>query len=51
MFVMLSVVVLLVALTAAWGARRRFAAQAWDRELDLAFAVADRREMPTRRVL
>lgn len=51
MFVVLSVVVLLVALAAAWGTRRHLAAQAWDRELDLAFAVADRREMPTRRVL
>ena len=31
-------------------ARRRVAASAWDRELDRAFAVAERREM-TRRVL
>jgi hypothetical protein len=41
----------LVMLVGAWGTRRRLASAAWDRELEAAFAVAERREMPTRRVL
>jgi hypothetical protein len=51
MFVVLTFVVLLLAAFAAWGTRRHLAAQAWDRELDLAFAVGERRDMPTHRVL
>ena len=51
MFVVLSAVVMLLVALAAWGARRHVAAQAWDRELDLAFAVGERRDMPTHRVL
>jgi hypothetical protein len=51
MLVTLFVLVLLVAFAAAWGARRHQASVAWDRELDVAFAVAERREMPTRKVL
>jgi hypothetical protein len=41
----------LVASVGAWGTRRRLAAAAWDRELAVAFAIAERQEMPTRRVL
>ncbi|HEX5985674.1 MAG TPA: hypothetical protein VFY86_04080 [Nocardioides sp.] len=48
---MLSAVVLLLVASAAWGTRRHLAAQAWDRELDLAFAVGERRDMPMHRVL
>jgi hypothetical protein len=51
MFVVLSAVVMLLVALAAWGARRHVAAQAWDRELDLAFAVGERRDMPMHRVL
>jgi hypothetical protein len=51
MLVALFAVVLLVALVAGWGTRRHLASQAWDRELEAAFAVGERREMPTRRVL
>ena len=41
----------LAALGGAWGTRRRLACAAWDRELEAAFAVTERQEMPTRRVL
>lgn len=51
MLVMLTAVLLLIAFAAVWGTRRHLASLAWDRELDLAFAVAERREMPTRRIL
>ncbi|WP_165372616.1 hypothetical protein [Nocardioides iriomotensis] len=51
MIVVLLVLALTVVLAAAWGTRRHHAVQAWDRELDVAFAVADRRDMPTRAVL
>jgi hypothetical protein len=51
MFVVLFVLALSVVLATAWGARRHLAVQAWDRELDVAFAVAERRDMPTHRVL
>lgn len=50
LYVLLSAV-LLVVLAAAWGARRHHAAVAWNRELDRAFATAERRDMPTRPVL
>jgi hypothetical protein len=45
------VVVAVLALVGGWVARRRQASDAWNRELEAAFAVADRREMPTRPVL
>ncbi|MGA9747685.1 MAG: hypothetical protein WBQ50_09570 [Nocardioides sp.] len=51
MLLMLLTGALVVALPVAWGTRRHLLVQAWDRELDLAFAVADRRDMPTHRVL
>jgi len=51
----MTVVLLLGALTStamgAWFAHRRRRAIAWDRELDIAFASGDRREMPRPRVL
>ena len=41
----------MVVFATVWAARRRVATAAWNRELDAAFAVAERRELPTRPVL
>ena len=51
MLYVLLTVVAVVAFGAAWAARRHVAAAAWNRELEAAFAVAERRELPTRPVL
>ncbi len=51
MLLTLLTLTLLVATAVVWGTRRHLLTQAWDRELDLAFAVADRRDMPTHRIL
>ena len=51
MLLVLLVLASLAALAGTWGVLRHLALTAWDRELELAFAVGDRRDMPTRRVL
>ena len=51
LYVLLLSVAAMLTLVGAWAARRHLASAAWDRELEAAFSVADRREMPTRPVL
>lgn len=42
---------LLIAVAVAWGVHRHRLAEAWDRELELAFGVGEQRELPLHRVL
>jgi hypothetical protein len=51
MTVLLVLCALMVALAIAWGLRRRSETLAWNRELDLAFGVSARRELPAHRAL
>ena len=51
LYILLGTFAVLMSLGGAWGANRRLASAAWNRELETAFAVAERREMPMRRVL
>jgi len=51
LYVLLFATAALMTLACTWGTRRHLAAAAWNRELDAAFGVAARREMPTRPVL
>lgn len=51
LYVVLLTAAALLAVAAVWGTRRHLASLAWDRELEAAFAVAERQEMPTRPVL
>ena len=44
-------IALVVALGSAWAVRRRYATVAWNRELDQAFGVSARRELPLHRTL
>ena len=51
LYVLLAALAVTASLLGAWGAHRRTAVAAWDRELAVAFAVKERREMPMRPVL
>ena len=51
MTLLLVLCALLVALGSAWVVRRRYETLAWNRELDLAFGVSARRELPAHRTL
>jgi hypothetical protein len=51
LYALLGTAAVLFSFVGALVAHRHLAAAAWDRELQVAFAVAERREMPTRRVL
>ena len=51
MTLLLVLCALVVALGSAWAVRRRYATVAWNRELDQAFGVSARRELPLHRTL
>ena len=51
LYALLGTAAVIFSLVGALVAHRRLASAAWNRELATAFAVGERREMPTRRVL
>jgi hypothetical protein len=51
MVVVLLMLSALLAAIAVWAVHRHAATVAWDRELETAFGIADRKDMPRHRVL